>query len=119
MLALFLAPVLLISSSAFADALQQNEKNTYFHCKHTHRKVERTKDCPCGCNKKRSYLPRFHDVDNDCESDDVAAHAPKFEKLVSVLVAAAAPVTEVYATSIRLHNPNLQSIFPTPNSPTG
>jgi hypothetical protein len=77
----------LVSFSCFAEAAASAEHNAYFHCQHTRQKVERTKHCPCGCNKKKKAFIRLVSADDHCESDDVVAHAPEFEKLFSSLLA--------------------------------
>lgn len=103
--------LLLFSFTSFADSVSHAEHNTYFKCKHTHRKIERTKNCPCGCNKKQRNNSRITSDTFDCDNDDVVAHTPAFEKLVAdasalrmpapvFLSAANSPVSEIYFTTI-------------------
>lgn len=73
--------LLLFSFTSFADSVSHAEHNSYFKCKHTHQKIERTKNCPCGCNKKKRNISRITSHDFGCDNDDVVAHAPAFEKL--------------------------------------
>ncbi len=82
-IALIVTFVSFVSFTCFADALVQAHHNKYFKCQHTKQSVDRSKSCPCGCNKKKRTLVRLVSADDHCESDDVVAHAPLFEKLVS------------------------------------
>lgn len=82
-ISVFLIQVFVFSCTCFADSVRHADKNAYFKCKHTQQKIERTKNCPCGCNKKKSALLRISPAEDNCESDDVVAHAPQFEKLVA------------------------------------
>lgn len=79
-LSALICSVLFFSFSAFGESLHRAGHNAYFHCKHTHRKVERTKNCPCGCNKKKRAAQRLTAGDDNCESDDVVAQLPQFAK---------------------------------------
>jgi hypothetical protein len=81
--AILLVLVNLASFSSFAESVTHQNHNAFFHCQHTRQKIERTKPCPCGCNKKKNSRMRMTSVDSSCDSDDVVAHAPQFEKLVS------------------------------------
>lgn len=82
-ISVFLVHMLVCSFTCFADAARHADQNAYFRCKHTQQKIERTKNCPCGCNKNKRSMLRVRSAEESCESDDVVAHAPQFEKLVA------------------------------------
>lgn len=82
-ISVFLIQMFVFSFTCFADSVRHDDQNTYFKCKHTQQKIERTKNCPCGCNKNKKSMLRVSSAEENCESDDVVAHAPQFEKLVA------------------------------------
>ena len=86
-ISVFLVHMFVFSFSCFADSFRHADQNAYFKCKHTLQKIERTKNCPCGCNKNKKSILRVSSAEDSCESDDVVAHAPQFEKLVASHVA--------------------------------
>lgn len=86
-------PLMALSLSGLAESVERAGHNAYFRCKHSQRKVERTKICPCGCNKK-ARAARITSAHDDCAGDDVVAHLPHFAKISarSVEIISIAPV---------------------------
>jgi len=116
---LFLLPLFLISLSGVAEAYERAEHNSYFHCKHTHRKMERTKACPCGCNKKSRAALRLTADHDSCESDDVVAHVPQFVKLTAHPVDSLQEKPQTITTAYPPQSVFLQTISLKPPVPPG
>ncbi len=113
-LAFLLVLANLLSFSSFAESVVRHEHNAYFHCQHTRQKIERTKHCPCGCNKKSKKQLRIVSESSDCESDDVVAHLPAFSQL-NLSVAGAATYHPTFITSyFSGHDHILLSFYLTP-----
>lgn len=90
-----LLPILFTSFTGFAEALPQAEHNAFFHCKHTRQKIERTKHCPCGCNKKKRSTLRLSSGHESCDADDVVAQLPSFAKLSADISGVQATTAEI------------------------
>lgn len=71
-----------LSLSGLAESYERDRHNSHFVCKHTHQKVERTKLCPCGCNKKKRTMAFISSDATACDDDLVIAHVPGFSKIV-------------------------------------
>jgi hypothetical protein len=116
---LSLMPFFLLSFSGVAEACERSNHNSYFHCKHTHRKVERTKACPCGCNKKKRATLRLTADHDSCDSDDVVAHVPQFTKLAGYTTAGLLPRIEKISVNVVISSPPLKAVFHQPPVPPG
>ncbi len=81
----FLVNVLFFGFTCFGEALAEAEHNKYFKCKHTQNKIERGKDCPCGCNKLKKPGPRIISEISDCEADEIVIHVPQFSKFNAMI----------------------------------
>jgi hypothetical protein len=114
-----LSLLLLFSFTSFADSVSHAEHNSYFKCKHTHQKVERTKNCPCGCNKKKRNTARITSDNFDCDNDDVIAHAPAFEKLTADASTIQVPTPHYFYTTKTLSVGIFSNIVITPPVPPG
>lgn len=117
--AIALSFLLLFSFTSFADSVSHAEHNSYFKCKHTHQKVERTKNCPCGCNKKKQNNARITSDSFDCDNDDVIAHAPAFERMTATANAIQMPAPRYIYSVKSLGRDILSSIVITPPVPPG
>jgi len=69
-------------SGAFEVAAAQQPK--FFLCVHTKQKVQKGKDCPCGCNKrlKLAAKARLLSADHPCASADEDIFTPIFARWV-------------------------------------
>jgi hypothetical protein len=69
-------------SGAFEVAAAQQPR--YYLCVHTKQKVEKGKDCPCGCNKRMKLLAkaRLLSADHPCASAEEDVFMPAFARWV-------------------------------------
>ena len=117
--AFVIVTVISCSISGFADSMLHAEHNAYFHCKHTQLRVERTKACPCGCNKKKRPAARLQSSSSDCDTDDVVAHAPAFSHILGNLTFSHRIIQKFFSVSILLTFNILLGVTTSPSHPPG
>jgi len=105
--------------SGYAESANHDQKNTWFTCKHTKREVERTKGCPCGCDKKKRSSLKIVADSHSCDSDDVVAHIPQFTSFSGYFDVAVMPPLQIIATGITCHLDLLATTTLEPACPPG